>query len=127
MPLGFSKIARGLSVLLCELNIRLVIRVQPGDNGTNQSPSFIPLKSLTWINFPGSNLVLTLYAQGHSLRWLLNTDKVSSMINGPKWPRKYFIKCKTWLKLRKYVLIRVRVQRIGDTDSLNLTLWSNKD
>ena len=66
--------------------------MQPGDNGANQSPSFIPLKSLAWINFPGSDLTLVLCVQGHFLRWLLNTDKVSSGIDDPKWPRRYFIK-----------------------------------
>ena len=112
---------------LCELCVPLVIRVHTGDSGTNRSPLLIPLNGLMWINFPRANLILVLYVQGHFLRWLLNMDKVSSRIDGPKWPRKYFIKCKTWLKLRKYVLIRVRVQRIGNTDSFNQMLWSNKD
>ena len=98
--------------------------MQTRGSGTNQSPLFIPLKGLTELNLPKVDLNLILCVLGRSLCWLLNADKVSSVIDGPKWPRRYFIKSETWLKLHERFL--VRFLRFRSPGFSNLMVWLDK-
>ena len=74
---------------------------------------------------PKADLNLVLYVVGHFLCWLSNTDRVSSVIDGPRWPRRYFIKSETWLKLRERFL--VRFLRFRGPGLSNLMVWLDRD